>query len=168
MKFLKKITLRLSELELIFTLGSVLFLIAVIKLERKVSSWWSPSLGTTSFPTTTEVTNCFVKSAAGKLVISVEYYKFIFLAVNHSGTLIILPVASKRNSGGWDIHLLITKLKWRLSLRLTNVRLGLTEIQVYHFQFCARTPSQADFRSLTYSGCKQRTGPYPVKINVNI
>jgi len=40
---------------------------AVIKQERKCSNWYSPSRGTTSLPTTTDVTNCFVYSAAGKL-----------------------------------------------------------------------------------------------------
>jgi hypothetical protein len=51
----------------IFHFGFVLLLIAVIRLDLKVSSWWRPSRGTTSLPTTMDVTNSFVNSAAGKL-----------------------------------------------------------------------------------------------------
>ena len=59
--------------QLAFTLGCVLFLMVIIKLERSVSSWCSPSRGTTSLPTTTEVTNCLVKSAAGRLHVCTGY-----------------------------------------------------------------------------------------------
>ena len=84
----------------IFHLGSVLLLMAVIRLERSVSSWWRPSLGTTSLPTTTDVTNSLVNSAAGKLKIAVNtsFPLFKKKTIPSRCTLIALQVASRHNS----------------------------------------------------------------------
>lgn len=83
----------------IFHFGSVLLLMAVMRLDLSVSSWWRPSRGTTSLPTTIDVTNSFVNSAAGKLKsVFIKRTSRLLSFCNSNFTLIILQEANKRNN----------------------------------------------------------------------